>query len=142
MICYWFSCFFFIRENNSQQLKNSQNSPSDGLKRLILDGATLANLDIIEVGYGSPSSNELLKEYSLLRLLDRTVSPFGERLMRLWVSSPLFKKSQIEDRLDIIEDLEAAKDMRDAFREHLSKLSDLENILSRLFSYRVKNKSR
>jgi DNA mismatch repair ATPase MutS len=62
--------------------------------------------------------------------------------MKLWVSSPLSNKKEIEERLDAIEDLNNFKELCDSFRKELEKLSDLENILLRLYSYQIKHKGR
>lgn len=62
--------------------------------------------------------------------------------MRAWVTSPLARKEAIEERLNAVEDLNNIAELRDAFHFELSKLSDLESILTRLYSYRVKNKGR
>ncbi|KAL4506669.1 hypothetical protein ABPG72_000240 [Tetrahymena utriculariae] len=132
--------------NNNQNMEKeedqTQKETNQEDKRLIMDSQTLSNLDILEVSYGNKESNYLLKQYSLLQLLDRTSTKSGERLMKLWVASPLIDKQQIEQRLDAIEDLQNHNLLRDQFREKLQNLCDLENILSRLYSYRVKNKSR
>jgi DNA mismatch repair protein MSH6 len=45
------------------------------------------------------------KEGSLLNFLDYCSTPFGKRLLRRWIVAPLMDVSQINRRLDAIEDL-------------------------------------
>ena len=60
----------------------------------VLDGTTLANLDVVDVGGGL--------EGTLLERIDHTVTPFGKRLLKQWLCAPLCKVQEINDRLHIV----------------------------------------
>ena len=56
----------------------------------VLDGITLANLDVIDAGGGL--------EGTLLSQVDLTVTPFGKRLLKHWVCTPLCAVEAINER--------------------------------------------
>lgn len=97
-------------------------------KHMVLDGVTLTNLDVIE------NANTGTSEGTLLGHLDQCSTPFGKRLFRNWLCSPLCNPKSINDRLDALEDLMAIADVSAEVREQLKKLPDLERILSRMHS--------
>lgn len=49
---------------------------------------------------------------SLLWLLDHTLTVFGGRLLRSWVAHPLRDADAIQERLDAVEELAAARSER------------------------------
>lgn len=44
-------------------------------------------------------------EGSLLHFIDKTVTPFGKRMLKNWLCAPLIDLDRINDRFDSIEDL-------------------------------------
>lgn len=72
--------------------KNKSSNP------MILDSQALQHLSIFETSEGEPGS--------LFKVIDRTKTKFGKRLMRRWIMSPLTNISQLNERLNAIEDLE------------------------------------
>ena len=66
---------------------------------MILDSQALEHLEIFETA-------EHFEKGSLFSYINKTVTPFGKRLLRKWLMRPLLSQSAIEDRLDAVEDLE------------------------------------
>ena len=91
---------------------------------LILDGATLQNLEVFQTNVAGQED-----EGSLFELLDHCVTPFGRRMFKKWVCYPLRSISEIEGRLDAVDEL---SNYRDDLTPLLSKYMDLERSLSRV----------
>ncbi|KAI1977161.1 DNA mismatch repair protein msh6 [Ophidiomyces ophidiicola] len=93
---------------------------------LVLDGQTLINLEVFANSYdGGP-------EGTLFRLLNRCITPFGKRLFKQWVCHPLMDSDRINARLDAVDALNADDNVREQFSSQLSKLPDLERLISRV----------
>eukprot|EP00884_Botryococcus_braunii_P000476 jgi/Botrbrau1/10429/Bobra.0133s0036.1 len=86
-----------------------------------LDGATLANLDILETSEGV--------EGSLLARLDSCASPGGHRLLRQWLCRPLQDVEAINARLDAVDEFAASPDLVGELRRRLKGLPDVERAL-------------
>lgn len=96
-------------------------------QRMVLDGVTLANLEIFQNGSGGT-------EGTLLERLDTCSTPFGKRLLKQWLCAPLCNAKSIRDRLDTVEDLMGAQAQASEVSELLKKLPDLERLLSKIHS--------
>ncbi|GAB1597711.1 DNA mismatch repair protein Msh6-like [Argonauta hians] len=107
-----------------------------GKQRMVLDDVTLSNLDVTE------NSLNGSKEGTLLEKLDHCSTPFGKRLLRSWLCTPLCNPKAINDRLDSLEDLMNIPDVSAEAREQLKKLPDLERILSRIHALGLSNRSK
>ncbi|KAL0575514.1 DNA mismatch repair protein msh6 [Marasmius crinis-equi] len=108
----------------------------DPMKRgegLVLDGQTLAHIEVL-------MNNEGTEEGSLLKLLSRCVTPFGKRLFRLWLCMPLRQASDINARLDAVEDLMNHPTFESAFTGIAKGLPDLERVVSRVHAKNCKVK--
>ncbi|KAI8886290.1 DNA mismatch repair protein Msh6 [Backusella circina FSU 941] len=99
---------------------------------LVLDGQTLANLEIFENTLDGGSDGTVLK------LLANTITPFGKRLFRKWLCHPLYKIQEIEARLDAVEDFMRLMDLTQNISNKLAKIPDLERLISRIHSGRCK----
>lgn len=69
---------------------------------------------------------------TLFALLNRCITPFGKRTFRQWVCHPLADPVKINARLDAVESLNADTTIRDRFTSQLTKLPDLERLISRI----------
>ncbi len=98
--------------------------------RMILDSQTLQHLEVLEVGYLHGKNKQ---EGSLLSYIDKTVTKYGKRLMRKWISAPLVSVDAINQRLEAIEDLENNYSARDKLREELKKFRDFERMCGRIY---------
>lgn len=87
-----------------------------------LDTATRRNLELVDaVGGGT----------SLVRLIDRTLTPLGARRLRAWVQEPLSVLSMIRERQHGVDELVRLGSLRDSVRSALSSCRDLERLLGR-----------
>ncbi len=92
---------------------------------MVVDAMTRRNLELFA------SLRDGSRQYTLLWVLDQTVTPMGARLMRRWVSAPLLDKQAVEQRLDAVEAFLEEAVLRARVREQLHKVRDLERPVSR-----------
>ncbi|XP_075060208.1 DNA mismatch repair protein Msh6 [Mixophyes fleayi] len=97
-------------------------------QRMVLDGVTLTNLEILQNGTNSSIEGTLLEK------LDTCFTPFGKRLIKQWLCAPLCNPNSINDRLNAVEDLMAIPEKVSEVGELLKKLPDLERLLSKIHS--------
>ncbi|HEX6576160.1 MAG TPA: DNA mismatch repair protein MutS, partial [Gemmatimonadaceae bacterium] len=90
-----------------------------------LDEMTRRNLELIESLRGGESGG------TLLSVLDRTLTPMGSRLLRQWILTPLTDKSAIDSRLDCVELFAKDPIGREAVREALDGVRDIERLGSK-----------
>ncbi|MEA2698474.1 MAG: mismatch repair protein MutS [Myxococcales bacterium] len=92
---------------------------------LILDEQARAHLELTE------TILERKRSGSLLEVLDETRSAMGGRLLRRWLLFPLVDVAAIRRRQDGVERLVLAHAARDAARQVLSDMADLERLVGR-----------
>lgn len=93
---------------------------------LVLDGQTLINLEVFANSYDGGVDG------TLFSLLNRCITPFGKRMFKQWVCHPLIDTNKINARLDAVDSLNADSTVRDRFTSQLTKLPDLERLISRI----------
>lgn len=101
---------------------------------LVLDGQTLANLEVFQ------NSHDGSTEGTVFKLLANSITPFGKRLFKQWLCHPLRNIDAINARLDAVEDLIQLADMHESIAKDMAKLPDLERLISRIHSGRIKVK--
>ena len=69
---------------------------------------------------------------SLFQILDRTVTPMGSRLLRLWIVYPLIDLEKIRERHAALACLKEDPLTRERLRETLEKIYDLERLNGRV----------
>ncbi|KAF8636930.1 hypothetical protein AX17_003181 [Amanita inopinata Kibby_2008] len=92
---------------------------------LMLDGQSLAHLEIL-------LNNEGMEDSSLLKLLNKCITPFGKRLFRIWLCMPLRDIDAINARLDAVQDIMNHPTFEAEFTEIAKGLPDLERVVSRI----------
>jgi DNA mismatch repair protein MSH3 len=99
---------------------------------MLLNGNTLSSLEIYE------SSADDSKKSSLFWTMDRTKTRFGRRLLRNWVGRPLLDKTQLEDRLEAVEEIKDDSGNAASLKYLLSLVKgDLEKTLIRIYYKRA-----
>ncbi|KMU73332.1 DNA mismatch repair protein mutS [Coccidioides immitis RMSCC 3703] len=93
---------------------------------LVLDGQTLINLEVFANSYDGGQDG------TLFQLLNRCITPFGKRMFKQWVCHPLMDSKKINARLDAVDALNADSSIRDQFSSQLTKMPDLERLISRV----------
>jgi DNA mismatch repair protein MSH6 len=91
---------------------------------MTLDVHAIRNLEIFENTYDRGTSG------TLFEFLNYTKTPMGKRLYRSWIAAPLCRPTSVYKRLDAVEDLCHLSEERDALRQKLSKVPDLEKLVS------------
>ncbi|KAJ1821781.1 DNA mismatch repair protein msh6 [Coemansia sp. RSA 2598] len=107
-------------------------APMQSGSALVLDGPTLANLDIFTV------LSDGGVEGTLFALLNHAHTAFGRRLLRRWMCHPLRHAEAINARLDAVDFFLSNYAVRDAMVETLGSLADLERGLSRIHAGRCR----
>ena len=87
-----------------------------------VDEMTRRNLELVESMRGGDVAG------TLLGVLDRTITPMGARLLRHWILAPLVNRPDIDRRLDAVEVLAADLIARQALREALDGVRDVERL--------------
>ncbi|KAF7715747.1 DNA mismatch repair protein msh6 [Penicillium ucsense] len=93
---------------------------------LVLDGQTLINMEIFANSFDGG------QEGTLFQLLNRCITPFGKRTFKQWVCHPLMDAKRINARLDAVDAFNADPSIRDQFSSQLTKMPDLERLISRV----------
>lgn len=93
---------------------------------MILDSITLRNLEIVHNVRGEGNDT------SLLKILDQTSTPMGGRMLKKWLLKPLISVSEINERLDAVEELTGKTLVRFDVRSHLAYVKDIERLVGRV----------
>ncbi|QDS68554.1 hypothetical protein FKW77_000039 [Venturia effusa] len=99
---------------------------------LVLDGQSLINLEIFANTFDGGVAG------TLFAMLNRCITPFGKRMLRQWVCHPLADSRKINARFNAVDSLLADTTVTDSFTASLSKLPDLERLVSRVHAGRLK----
>lgn len=109
--------------NISQIQKISIYNPNEFI---LLDFTTRKNLEILF------SLNENEQGNTLLKIIDRTITAMGSRLLKHWLVQPLINVQEINLRLDAVEDLYNNIENTNDCRKILANIGDLERLLSKI----------
>ena len=90
-----------------------------------LDEMTRRNLELVESLRGGGV------EGTLLSVLDRTGTPMGARLLRQWLLAPLTQRAAIDARLDAVGTLAADVVTREAMRDAIDDVRDVERLAAK-----------
>ncbi len=93
---------------------------------LILDPATLRNLELLEPAFGGT------RDTTLLGALDHCVTALGARLLKNWLLRPSVERAEIEARWGAVEELSRNTIAREELRRVLGDIQDLERLLSKV----------
>ncbi len=93
---------------------------------LILDSATLRNLELLEPAFGGS------RDTTLLGALDHCVTSLGARLLKNWLLRPSVDRAEIESRWGAVEELSRNTIAREELRRVLAHIQDLERLLSKV----------
>jgi hypothetical protein len=91
---------------------------------MFLDERASRHLEVLE---GSMSD----MAGSLFHFLDRTASSSGQRLLREWITRPLLKVDEINERFNAMEFLSHCPRLGDRFQDAIAETPDFERLLPR-----------
>ena len=96
-----------------------------------LDAATRRNLEITSSMMGGE------REGSLLSIIEQTQTSMGGRTLSTWLQRPLNRLEPIQHRLDGVEELVGAKDVRLELTDLLRGMGDIERLISKVVTQRA-----
>ena len=94
-----------------------------------LDRFTVRNLELFHSLYENGGT--------LIRVIDRTVSPMGARMLKRWVALPLKELKPLQRRQAIVEYMLEHDAFRDIVADELKHTGDLERLVSKVATARV-----
>ena len=95
----------------------------DGFMRL--DLATRRSLELTQ------NLSDGGRRYTLLAVLDQTVTPMGARMLRRWIEQPLLDLGAIRQRQEAVQQMVDQAMSRGDLRDGLKRLADMERLVSR-----------
>ena len=95
-------------------------------KYMTLDITARRNLELTE------RLHDKSKRGTLLWVLDKTATSMGGRLLRKWIGEPLLDISEIQRRLDSVEELKTKSIVRGELRDSLKKVYDIERLVGKI----------
>jgi DNA mismatch repair protein MutS len=116
-------------------LRETQKSPMDHIQQLLparlfqcmeIDASTRRSLELTQ------TIRTASREGSLLEVIDQTQTAMGARRLGQWLQSPLIDIEQIRERLGMVDCLVGNTKLRNALREALRDVYDLERLLARV----------
>ena len=95
---------------------------------MVLDSATRRNLELTDTLRQGEENG------SLLSVIDNTVTPMGNRLIRQWMQKPLVNLEEIQKRQDAVSFFIENSMLRAEFKVLLRHFADLERLMNRITS--------
>ncbi|HXW04899.1 MAG TPA: DNA mismatch repair protein MutS [Vicinamibacterales bacterium] len=115
----------YLRDTQKAELSHVRDVTfRTGTDCMLIDPTTLRNLEVVEASDGARGG-------SLLHELDRTITPMGGRMLRVWLLRPLLALERIQDRLDAVEELAFRSTERARLRDALRAVHDIERLVGR-----------
>lgn len=98
-------------------------------KYVWLDRATIRNLELLDTH--NPEG------VALVKILDRTLSPMGARMLKKWIVLPLKEQLPIEERLNVVNFFVNNTEIASSIIQEIKKIGDLERIISKVALARI-----
>lgn len=101
---------------------------------LVLDNVSVRNLELLAPLFTETAdwAGPGRAAPTLLWAVDETVSGMGGRLLRAWIQRPENQRTEIEARLDAVQELKEHTVAREEIRKELAGVQDLERLTSRI----------
>jgi len=117
----------YLNDTQKRSLKNiNKITKVNNSQFMVIDMNTRRNLELVE------TIRERRKYGSLLWLMDTTKTSMGARAFRSMFDQPLQNSTQINERLESVEELSKNLILRDRLVECLSKIKDIERICGKI----------
>ena len=120
-------------------LRETQKSALDHMDRpawfdragaMLLDAVTVRNLELVEPLFSADLDGQ--RDATLVKVIDRTRTGMGGRLMRKRLLRPSLDPAEIEARLDAVDHLKRKTIERTKLRETLGRMLDIERLLAKI----------
>jgi DNA mismatch repair protein MutS len=116
----------YLQQNQMTALEHIRTLATYSVERFMyLDATARRHLELTQ------NLMDGTRRYTLLATLDSTCTPMGARLLKRWLDEPLLEPDAIAARLDAVEVLAQQSIRRDALRQMLRPLADLERLAAR-----------
>lgn len=89
-----------------------------------LDRFTIRNLELVESPHESGTP--------LIKVLDKTISPMGARLLKKWIVLPLKERRLIEERLEIVSFLAENQEFAELLTRQIRLIGDMERLIAKV----------
>jgi DNA mismatch repair protein MutS len=96
-----------------------------------LDEETIGNLELFEPLRGGRN------DATVLRILDKTRTPMGNRELRHWMQKPLCDVAAIDERLDAVARVYSDATLAEALLRDLGGIADIQRIMARVSARRA-----
>ncbi len=117
----------YIRETQKVELTHIKEiNFFDAARFMELSGTAQRNLELVE------NMHDKTRRGTLLSVLDKTCSTMGKRTVKNWILRPLLDTHRIKERLDAVGEAAEKLILRSDVRALISKISDIERIVSRV----------
>jgi DNA mismatch repair protein MutS len=118
----------YLRETQKSALEHlSPPTFYERHNRLVLDAATVRNLELVEPLFAGET-----RHATLIHVLDKTCTGMGGRLLRRRLLNPSCQQPEIEARLDAVSELASKVILRGDLRKALGSIQDLERLLAKI----------
>ncbi len=125
--------FVYLKETQKSEMVNiTRIHPYSDLRYMVIDSSSRRNLEL------TATLRDKSRRGSLIWVLDKTKTAMGSRRLKAWMEEPLIEKSEIERRLDAVEEFSERIMDRDEAREYMGGIYDLERLLCKI-SYSTAN---
>jgi DNA mismatch repair protein MutS len=116
----------YVRQTQKTRLEHITGlTYSESADYLVLDAATIRNLELLESSSGDSKD-------TLLSVINRTSTSMGARLLRNWLVRPSIDGKEIESRLDAVEELSRSAMVLEQTRTSFEGMFDLERLLGKI----------
>jgi len=116
----------YLQQNQMTALEHIRTLATYSVERFMyLDATARRHLELTQ------NLMDGTRRYTLLASIDSTCTPMGARLVKRWLDEPLLEPDAIAARLDAVDALAQQSIRRDALRQILRSLADLERLAAR-----------
>ena len=121
---------YYLSETQHNKLQHIQNISRIAEDKYVwMDRFTVRNLEL----YNSTSHNAV----TLLKVIDKTISPMGGRLLKRWLALPLKSVEKIHYRHEIVKYCIENDDFLETIQYQLQQISDIERLISKVATGKV-----
>ena len=122
----------YLKENQISQLNHiNRIYRLTGKEYVSMDSSTRKNLELLK------SLRDGTSHGTLISVIDKTKTPMGGRRLVRWILNPLVDPNRIRNRFDAVEELFNADPTLRQLRESLSRIGDLERLISKVTTGRA-----
>lgn len=126
-ICAGGALISYLSDTQKNALQHINKIQTYHIERyMVLDFYTRRNLELVE------TMRSKQKKGSLLWLIDKTNTAMGGRLIKNWVQQPLTSQTEINKRLNAVDELTQDQYLMDQLRENLNLVYDIERLMGKI----------